>query len=222
MAYFNGKQIWSAEVNYQPGYDNGYKTGYNKGHNEGYTEGLKDGEDVQQDAFWEAYQRGGKRTYYTNAFYGPGWNDNIYNPKYSPIVVKNGNYMFRGAEITDTKEPISLISGGTEMLVFAYSNLVTIRKLIIDSKVIVPEHCFLSCGALKNIEIDDNSYFKGNLDLSYCRSLTHDGAMNIIRHLYPGAKKTLTLHPVCAAKLSDDELDLVSLTGWNLATYANT
>ena len=51
------------------------------------------GKKAEYDRFWDAFQDYGNRTVYTNAFCYDGWNDEIYNPKYT-IRPTSCNTMF--------------------------------------------------------------------------------------------------------------------------------
>lgn len=62
------------------------------------------GQKSEYDAFWDAYQQNGKRTNYNNAFYGDGWNDTTFKPKYDIIPTdRNNGGMFSYSAITDIK-----------------------------------------------------------------------------------------------------------------------
>ncbi|MEE0963115.1 MAG: hypothetical protein U0L73_02715 [Ruminococcus bromii] len=76
-----------------------------------YNNGVADGMRTQYDAFWDNIQEGGKRTYYSSAFYvGPSssrkkvWTDTIFKPKYDLNVVGSGQNMFYGCGFTNLKE----------------------------------------------------------------------------------------------------------------------
>ena len=78
-----------------------YNAGYEKGKSDGgdtetaYNQGLEEGKQAEYDRFWDNYQQNGKRTDYTNAFSGNGWNENTLKPKYDVIPIQTVN-MFRG------------------------------------------------------------------------------------------------------------------------------
>lgn len=52
------------------------------------------GKKDEYDAFWDAFQDGGKRTGYSYAFTTRFWNKNTFNPKY-PIAPTQATYMFQ-------------------------------------------------------------------------------------------------------------------------------
>jgi hypothetical protein len=62
-----------------------------------------DGGGGYYDAFWDNYQQNGNRTDYGMAFYGIGWNDANFKPKYDIIHKVVSNSMFRNSEITCLK-----------------------------------------------------------------------------------------------------------------------
>lgn len=47
-----------------------------------YEEGFEAGKKSEYDAFWDAYQENGNRTQYGYAFYGRGWTEDTFAPKY--------------------------------------------------------------------------------------------------------------------------------------------
>ena len=62
------------------------------------------GKDAEWNAFWDAYQSKGARGSYTWAFYGNGWNDTTFKPKYDIIFASGGNnntQVFNSAQFTD-------------------------------------------------------------------------------------------------------------------------
>ena len=71
LGYGAGYDIGEAE-GYRDGYQEGEATGFDNGYTEGaeagYNNGLADGKQSESDAFWDAFQNGGNRTYYGDAF----------------------------------------------------------------------------------------------------------------------------------------------------------
>lgn len=51
--------------------------------------------DSYYDAFWDAFQQNGERTYYEKAFYGAYWNNDNFKPKYDLIIEGNGTSVFQ-------------------------------------------------------------------------------------------------------------------------------
>lgn len=60
----------------------------------------------EYDKFWDSYQSKGKRTYYTHAFAGSGWNNTTFKPKYDIVPVGSYNCagMFQSATIKNLKQ----------------------------------------------------------------------------------------------------------------------
>ena len=55
----------------------------------------EDGKQAEYDAFWNAFQKNGERTYYYYGFCGTGWNKDNFKPKYPIKVVGNAEAIFR-------------------------------------------------------------------------------------------------------------------------------
>ena len=58
--------------------------------------GTDSGGKSHYDEFWDVYQQNGDRIYYNYAFFGDGWSDQNFNPKYD-ILVGNDNHKGNGA-----------------------------------------------------------------------------------------------------------------------------
>lgn len=69
-----------------------------------FADGIVDGRYAVLDEFWEAYQNGGNRTEYRNAFYGSGWTDTTFKPKYSIRPVGSVQGMFQSSSIKNLAE----------------------------------------------------------------------------------------------------------------------
>ena len=71
------------------------------------------GKKSEYDTFWDSYQENGNKVAYRLAFFGSGWNDTTFHPKY-PIKMYKGQqqmqafYYFRGTHI-DVDIDLSLI-----------------------------------------------------------------------------------------------------------------
>lgn len=73
MAQLNGKEIlFSAKVNLIGGGDT----------DAAYNEGVEAGKKAEYDAFWDAFQDKGNRTYYAYGICGDGWTEANLKPKY--------------------------------------------------------------------------------------------------------------------------------------------
>ena len=171
---------------------------------------------AEHNAFWDAYQQNGNRTNYTYAFYGAGWTDENYNPKY-PFAVTAANGMFQGSYITDTKVPIDFTDVGNNSQTFAWATrIVTIHKVIYAANVALDSNAFSGCSKLENITVD--GFLGSNMKFSDCPLLTHDSLMSIINHLATVSEtKTLTLGATNLAKLTDAEKTKATEKGWSLA-----
>lgn len=79
-------------------YEAGVTEGLSKG---GYADGFEAGKQAEWDAFWDAFQySGGTRSGYSYGFYGGGWNDITFKPKYT-LKPSTATYMFRNSNITE-------------------------------------------------------------------------------------------------------------------------
>ncbi|MBR4874655.1 MAG: hypothetical protein IKU87_02405, partial [Clostridia bacterium] len=78
-----------------------------EGDSEGYSEGVEAGKQEERQAFWEAYQRNGRRTQYRYAFFDGYWTDVNYNPKYPIVCSALSSSAFEYSGITDTKVDIT-------------------------------------------------------------------------------------------------------------------
>lgn len=155
---------------------------YEAGKAHGETVGKK----AQYDEFWDNFQNYGNRNDYNNAFFGKGWNDISYNPKY-PIISKEGNgsnATFSYTLITDTKVPIDISkSTSTDLFGNAYK-LVTIRKLVV-SETSKHNRSFLNCNALENLTIE--GVIGTAIDLQYSTKLSKASITSVINALSPTA-----------------------------------
>ena len=120
-----------------------------------YDETYEAGKKAQYDEFWDNYQNYGKRTDYSSSFYGRGWNDGSYNPKY-PISGGSGNTTrdtFSWSYITDTKVTVDISKSTSTYLFNNAKNLVTVRKLIVSESSQYTAS-FGNCSALENLTIE--------------------------------------------------------------------
>ena len=166
--------------------DEVYEIGYEKGKAEGgnteeaYNQGFVEGKQAEYDKFWDAFQQNGERAYYYYAF-AYQWNDECYNPKY-PIVCgtsnTDGNNIFRGSEITDTKVPIYL-SGNGQAMFYSCKQLKTIRKLVVteDASYV---NMFYTTATVENITIE--GVIGKSLSMAAC-PLTIESMKSIINAL---------------------------------------
>lgn len=59
-----------------------------------HEEGVEEGKKTEYDAFWGAFQDGGKRNKYIYGFAGSGWTADNFKPKYDIILSGNNNFAF--------------------------------------------------------------------------------------------------------------------------------
>ena len=99
------------------------------------------GQKAEHDKFWDVYQENGERKNYQNAFWGEGWNDETFKPKYDiSLNATSKEYhntqTFEYSKITDINKILNdcgvrIISSGVERLngTFRYA---TITNLDLD------------------------------------------------------------------------------------------
>ena len=241
------------EAGYQVGYKTGkvesYDEGFIDGQNDGYETGLQDGRanGMQEayDRFWDAHQKNGSRTDYSNAFAGLGWTNETFKPKYD-INSTMCYMMFSRSGITGDLDEILRNCGvsltlGTASAGYVFSrsqfsalgdidlkthslsytfessaNLETIRSVNV-SKTTKIVSAFTGCTALKNLTLIGPLTVSG-LDVSSC-PLTHDSLMSIINALQTKTSGTftVTLGSSNLAKLTDAEKAIATQKGWTLA-----
>lgn len=189
-------------------------------YDKGYESGVADGKKAEYDAFWDAFQQMGNRTYYRYAFYGQNsdaWTDAIYNPKY-PIRAagsSGGDSMFQASKITDTKVDIEIGVDASYVFISCYS-LKTIRKLIVSESTTF-YRWFDGCEALENVT------FEGVIanDISFADSLKLSNAsvQSIIDHLkdFTGQTgKTLTLQAYVGREVTEEQKATITAKNWTL------
>ena len=181
------------------------------------------GMQTEYDRVWDDLQQNGNRSNYQYAFYRTCWkNGTTYNPKY-PIVCSTNNYatyMFGYSGVSDTVVPITIKC--TSGSVFSgNSNLVTIRKLIVDSKTTSYNDWFTSCSKLANIEVEGE--IVASLTFQYS-PLTAKSMVSIVEHLSDTVSgKTLTFNSTAVANADWSTTDYSSFeelvatkTDWNI------
>ena len=212
----------------------------------GVSEVFDAGKKAEYDRFWDAFQNNGKRTNYDRAFYGEGWNETSYTPKYD-MQPTSANQMFAssnvsGIEVTTvdfskattgdyllyncqklTRVPtISLVSLSGLNNTFAWSgNIVTIDKLVLKSDGSQTfTTTFQSCGSLVNLTIV-GTIGQNGFNVGGSPKLSHDSLMSIINALQDktsvGGTWSVTLGATNLAKLTDAEKAIATQKGWTLA-----
>ena len=113
------------------------------------------GKKSEYDTFWDVYQENGNKISYRLAFFGSGWNDTTFHPKY-PMKMYKGQqqmqafYYFRGTHID---VDIDFRAVGNAQVFQSASLLKTISKLIVTDEVTYT-NWFAGCTALEDITIE--------------------------------------------------------------------
>ena len=218
-----------------------YQAGYQNGDMDGVVKGKEYGREEQYDEFWDAYQDGGNRRIYDGAFYGEGWNDTTFKPKY-PIVSTKGYRVFFQSKVTDlSSEKVAMDwSGATDLNAAFYGcgnleklgvlstiscsslnqlfeycmKLETIEKIVLknDGSQDIKVNCFAYCYELQNIT------FEGTIGMSVtfstCPKLTYESLISIMCVLqdFSGTSTTKTLTLHADAKAKLSESDIAEIT----------
>ena len=147
-----------------------------------YDEGFEAGKQAEYDAFWDAYQQNGNKNFYTYAFYGNQWTDDIYKPKY---LIKFAGYTqqtYLDSQITSTKVPIECSDGTTLHGVFRKAKqLKTIVRLKVAKDTSFVD-TFKECSKLENLTLD-GEIGKNGFDVQDCVNLSKDSIVIIINAL---------------------------------------
>ena len=160
-------------------------------------------------AFWDAFQKNGKRTNYRYAFYSVNsgaWDDALYNPKY-PIVCdgvssSSADSMFYGAMITDTKVDIDVSNAGGSYTFLNCSNLKTVRKLI-ASKNTTFNRWFDGCTALETVNFE--GVIANDINLQWSTKLSENSIESILRAAYERPDPYATPLTVTLSKTAVDK-----------------
>lgn len=204
----------------------------------------EEGQKSEYDRFWDNFQQSGKRTNYYVAFYGEGWNNTNFKPKYqlNPTSLNN---TFASSKISgdfrklcelDTSNcttVASAFSGCSELTHLGVLDLLKITastaicgdcpKLEYVEKIILNTNGkyrmihFNNDIALKEIRFEGKM---GGGDVSFANSpnLSYKSLESIKKAL---AEITttfiLTLHADAKAKLTDADIAEITQKGWTLA-----
>ena len=194
---------------------------YNEGKAQGsggYDIGYEDGKKSEYDAFWDVYQENGNRTKYNYGFFGKGWTNENFKPKYPIIMVGDGSYVFSDAAFDNfdfVENGIILDTSGATTLTYCFRqskvsrlgtidcrnctnlnrlfygcSVVTIDNFIVKESVTY-DNTFVYANRLENIKI--NGVIGNNISFKDSTKLSHDSLMSIIgalKDLHPS--KTLT------------------------------
>ena len=164
------------------------------------------GKRSEYDTFWDSYQENGNKISYRLAFFGSGWNDTTFHPKY-PIKMYKGQqqmqafYYFRGTHID---VDIDFRAVGNAQVFQSASLLKTISKLIVTDEVTYTSW-FAGCTALEDITIE--GAIGNDISFSDCALLTKASIESIIGALSGTVTgKTLTVNAAAKqAAFTDSE-----------------
>lgn len=204
------------------------------------------GDDSYYDTFWDAFQQNGTLTNYYGAFYGAGWTDETFKPKYTPMP--GSGEMFHNSGITKLENGIVDFSklGDGYMVFRGCSNLVRLPRLDFSSMT-TSSWLFGQCPKLEEIEcivVNEtltyaNAFFANSnegsllkevrfegvigqsLNLKWSNLLSNDSVQSIIDHLKDltgSTAQTLTLHADVGAKLTEAQKSAIASKNWNV-TY---
>ncbi|MFR8974476.1 MAG: hypothetical protein ACLVG9_00545 [Eubacteriales bacterium] len=140
------------------------------------------GKKSEYDTFWDSYQENGNKVAYRLAFFGSGWNDTTFHPKY-PIKMYKGQqqmqafYYFRGTHID---VDIDFRAVGNAQVFQSASLLKTVSKLIVTDEVTYT-NWFAGCTALEDITIEGT--IGNDISFSDCALLTKASITSIINAL---------------------------------------
>nr|DAI53590.1 MAG TPA: hypothetical protein [Caudoviricetes sp.] len=140
------------------------------------------GKRSEYDTFWDSYQENGNKISYRLAFFGSGWNDTTFKPKY-PMKMYKGQqqmqafYYFRGTHID---VDIDFRAVGNAQVFQSASLLKTISKLIVTDEVTYT-NWFAGCTALEDITIEGT--IGNDISFSDCALLTKSSITSVINVL---------------------------------------
>lgn len=209
----------------------------------GYDRGYAEGVQAEYDRFWDVYQQNGERTNYENAFYGVGWTDETYKPKYIPKPTGAPTRMFENTRVTKIDmtnlDATGMSTGGTSGFSSNYikylemdipnctslaSSLYYMRGLK-TLKLHNMNRCLL--GALIHAFLLEDVEFTGTFGGQYFEAvssnlLTYESLQNIIAAAYDygtnpdGQAHRIGLHKDAKAKLTEADIAKLTQKGWTL------
>lgn len=227
------------EEDVKEAYDNGYADGKEEGiaegkvegYNEGYDVGTADGKQAEYDRFWDTFQQSGARTGYAYAFYGVGWTDNNFSPKYD-ITSNTGEGMFRNSAIENLVQILE--NNGVKLIVnsaslyyfantakvkefpelgseitnlensFSYSAVVGIEKLNLSTTASCRcTNAFRGCDDLKEIRFNDGAR-PTSLNLQWSVNLSRESLENVISSIADDHTTTITVSAAAVAAAFPD------------------
>lgn len=203
---------------------------------EAHANAVEEGRTQEWSDFWDVFQHNGEPFNYIYAFFSY-WNDQpiidsngrtlqpIYNPKYPIKTTYTSAIFHNNANITDTLVDIEFVSplayAKTDYLFYNNKKLKTIRKIKIEEGLDVDfssQYSFYGCSALENLTFE--GFIGPSIQLQWSSKLTHDSLMSVINALRDysedtsGTAHTLNIGTTNIAKLTADELVIVTQKGW--------
>jgi hypothetical protein len=145
-----------------------------------YAEGYEAGKQAGYDSFWDAYQKNGKKTYYSYGFSHDGWNDTTFFPKYD-MTPTAAAYMFWNSTIGNLAQRLRECnvvldtSNATGMNAFAAGSAITNLPALSFVSAVNPTTVFDWCYNLVEIEkiiIKDDGSTTFTSWFSQCSKLT--------------------------------------------------
>lgn len=174
------------------------------------------------DTFWDAYQDNGNRTRYGSAFYGEGWNDTTFNPKY-PITISGDSAVdyasvFSYGGMTEIDVDILVNSPSLQLTFNQNRSIVTIKKIVLLRNDIVFDRTFANATNLENITFE--GVISKNIGFPNSDKLSDSSIQNVIdclADLTGGTTQTLTFHKTVGNKLTDTQKASITAKNWTLA-----
>ncbi len=176
------------------------------------------GGDTYYDTFWDNYQENGNRIDYSSAFYGIGWDDTTFNPKYNITIASASPSIFDSSLMTEVNVDI-VVNHKTLTRTF-YSNraIVTVEKIVLVRNDIEFDRTFSYCTKIENITFE--GVISKNIGFPNSPILSNASIQNIIdclADLTGQTTQTLTLHATVGAKLTDTQKATITAKNWTLA-----
>lgn len=211
---------------------------YDKGFEDGKAQG--GGDDNYYDTFWDNFQSNGNRTNYANAFYGEGWTNENYNPKY-PITIGNGLSVFDGCKIT---KPINIDTSKATTLTYIFRNCKDVESIgkIDCSKCKDLNRLFYDCRVttVEELVVHEELTYTNTFDYATITNITISGTIAkngfsltssvlskaSIKSIFDAlANKTedtsgtewlITIGSTNIEKLTEEELEVARRKGWQV------
>ena len=198
------------------------------------------GSQSEYDYFWDIFQGNGYRSNYAYGFFGEGWNDRTYRPKYKVVAKGDNTQIYRNcliSRLTDVD-----VSGATNLYMFIWNctrleyidkldfssatntqgaiahsgRLHTIGEIVSSETTVWHKEAFTTLAKLENLTI--TGVIATNFTCTIA-TLTHNSLMSIISCLKDygtTATHTCTLGTTNLAKLTDTEKAIATQKGWTL------